>query len=227
MFLGIMGNCLGVCTAGDGDTSAKNVPSKNVPPSSPVPTCTDSVDCLGTTPVGNNTGLTVATDSSPYSPSLVSGPTSADLSYEENVLSPDDLRHTTAAATITAASVEENADIAPIIDEDNADISPILDENMNTEEGVEEGEEGGEGEEEGEGVEREEKGVERDEEGADEGEEGGEEGEGAEEGVEEGEEGKEGTELCPNFEIDHHQLTRISYRAKVDWWYAEIASGNR
>ena len=32
---------------------------------------------------------------------------------------------------------------------------------------------------------------------------------------------------CPNFEIDHHELTRISYKAKMDWWNAEVENGNR
>ena len=33
--------------------------------------------------------------------------------------------------------------------------------------------------------------------------------------------------ICPNFEIDHHELTRISFKAKMDWWLSEIKIGNR
>ena len=37
----------------------------------------------------------------------------------------------------------------------------------------------------------------------------------------------EKTEICPNFDIDHHELTRISFKAKMDWWISEIENGNR
>ena len=37
----------------------------------------------------------------------------------------------------------------------------------------------------------------------------------------------EKNDVCANFEIDHHQLTRISYKAKTDWWNAETESNNR
>ena len=33
--------------------------------------------------------------------------------------------------------------------------------------------------------------------------------------------------VCANFEIDHHQLTRTSYKAKTDWWNAELENDNR
>lgn len=37
----------------------------------------------------------------------------------------------------------------------------------------------------------------------------------------------EKNDVCANFEIDHHQLTRISYKAKTDWWNAETESDSR
>ena len=37
----------------------------------------------------------------------------------------------------------------------------------------------------------------------------------------------EKSESCPNFDIDHHELTRISFKAKMDWWLSEIKNGNR
>ena len=37
----------------------------------------------------------------------------------------------------------------------------------------------------------------------------------------------EHNDVCANFEIDHHQLTRASYEAKTDWWAAETESDSR